>query len=91
MTVVQLRSGDLLLHSPIAFDTTLAKQLQSMGAIRHLVSPNQFHTPTAASGRARFPTPSPGVRPPPAARPRARERRRIHKGSRSGGTGGMGR
>ena len=43
MTVVQLRSGDLFLHSPVAFDATLAKHLQSMGTIRHLVSPNQFH------------------------------------------------
>jgi hypothetical protein len=43
MTVVQLESGDLFLHSPIAFDTELAHQLRSMGTIRHLVSPNQFH------------------------------------------------
>jgi hypothetical protein len=43
MTVVQLKNGDLFLHSPIAFDATLARHLQSMGTIRHLVSPNQFH------------------------------------------------
>ena len=43
MTVVRLKNGDLFLHSPIAFDTTLAGRLQSMGTIRHLVSPNQFH------------------------------------------------
>ncbi len=43
MTVVQLKNGDLFLHSPIAFDAALAKHLQSMGTIRHLVSPNQFH------------------------------------------------
>jgi hypothetical protein len=43
MTVVRLQSGDLFLHSPIAFDPGLAVQLQSMGTIRHLVSPNQFH------------------------------------------------
>lgn len=43
MTVVQLKSGDLFLHSPIAFDAALARHLQSMGPIRHLVSPNQFH------------------------------------------------
>jgi hypothetical protein len=43
MTVVRLRNGDLFVHSPIAFDAVLAKELQSMGRIRHLVSPNQFH------------------------------------------------
>src|SRR6516165_1132974 len=43
MTVVQLKNGDLFLHSPIAFDARLAGHLQSMGTIRHLISPNQFH------------------------------------------------
>jgi Domain of unknown function (DUF4336) len=43
MTVVRLKNGDLFLHSPVKFETTLAGRLQSMGRIRHLVSPNQFH------------------------------------------------
>jgi hypothetical protein len=43
MTVVRLSNDDLLLHSPIKFDEALASELQRMGAIRHLVSPNQFH------------------------------------------------
>jgi len=43
MTVVQLTNGDLFLHSPIKFDERLAKQLQGLGTVRHLVSPNQFH------------------------------------------------
>lgn len=43
MTVVRLASGDLFLHSPIRFDDRLADELQRLGAIRHLVSPNQFH------------------------------------------------
>jgi hypothetical protein len=43
MTVVQLKNGDLFLHSPIAFDAGLAGHLRSMGTIRHLISPNQFH------------------------------------------------
>jgi hypothetical protein len=43
MTVVKFKNGDLLLHSPIAFDATLAETLQSLGTVRHLVSPNQFH------------------------------------------------
>ena len=43
MTVVRLGNGDLFLHSPIAFDSALADLLRTMGKVRHLVSPNQFH------------------------------------------------
>jgi len=43
MTVVRLSNGDLFLHSPIKFDGNLANELQGLGAVRHLVSPNQFH------------------------------------------------
>lgn len=43
MTVVRLAGGDLFLHSPITFNAALAHQLSSMGTVRHLVSPNQFH------------------------------------------------
>jgi hypothetical protein len=43
MTVVRLSNGDLFLQSPIKFDEVLASELQRMGTIRHLVSPNQFH------------------------------------------------
>jgi hypothetical protein len=43
MTVVRISSGDLFLHSPIKFDQALANELQRLGRVRHLVSPNQFH------------------------------------------------
>src|SRR5262249_15074289 len=43
ITVVRLSNGDLFLHSPIKFDERLAKELLGLGAVRHLVSPNQFH------------------------------------------------
>src|SRR6516162_3331797 len=43
MTVVRLSNNDLLLHSPIKFDQKLAKELDGLGTVRHLVSPNQFH------------------------------------------------
>jgi len=43
MTVVRLANGDLFLHSPIKFDERLAKQLERLGTVRHLISPNQFH------------------------------------------------
>ena len=43
MTVVRLSNDDLFLHSPIKFDEGLAKELNGLGRVRHLVSPNQFH------------------------------------------------
>src|SRR5215831_19759706 len=72
MTVVRLKNGDLFLHSPIAFEATLAGLLQSMGRIGHLVSPNQFHYAHIGEWSRAFPDAvtwaSPGVR----ARARAR-------------------
>ena len=66
MTVVQLRGGDLFLHSPTAFDADLARQLQTMGTIRHLVSPNQFHYAHVGEWSRAFPEAitwaSPGTR-----------------------------
>jgi hypothetical protein len=38
MTVVRLENGDLILHSPIAFDERLATEIQTLGTVRHLVS-----------------------------------------------------
>ncbi len=68
MTVVQLASGDLILHSPIAFDAALAKRLQSLGRVRHLVSPNRGHYAHIGEWARQFPHAiawaSPGVREP---------------------------
>ena len=66
MTIIQLASGDLFLHSPIAFDAALAKRLQSLGRVRHLVSPNRGHYAHLAEWARAFPGSiawaSPGVR-----------------------------
>ena len=43
MTVVRLPNNDLFLHSPTKFEEGLANELLGLGAVRHLVSPNQFH------------------------------------------------
>jgi hypothetical protein len=43
MTVVRLGNGDLFLHSPVAYNESLAAELQRMGTVRHLISPNQWH------------------------------------------------
>jgi hypothetical protein len=66
MTVVRLSGGDLFLHSPTKFDRTLARELESLGTIRHLVSPNQFHYAHIGEWLNAFPDAiawaSPGVR-----------------------------
>ena len=66
MTVVRLSNGDLFLHSPIKFEKRLAEELQGLGRIRHLVSPNQFHYAHIGEWAKPFPETiawaSPGVR-----------------------------
>ena len=43
MTVIRLENGDLFLHSPIQFSKQLAAELEALGRVRHLVSPNWIH------------------------------------------------
>ena len=66
MTVLRLRNGDLFVHSPIAFDAALADDLGSIGRMRHLISPNQFHYAHIGEWSRAFPDAltwaSPGVR-----------------------------
>jgi hypothetical protein len=66
MTVVRLSNGDLFLHSPIKYHSKLAKEVQTIGRVRHLVSPNQFHYAHIGEWARAFPDAiawaSPGVR-----------------------------
>lgn len=66
MTVVRLSDGDLFLHSPIKYDACLARELQALGRVRHLVSPNQFHYAHIGDWERAFPDAvawaSPGAR-----------------------------
>lgn len=66
MTVVRLSNGDLFLHSPTRFHRGLADELASLGKVRHLVSPNQFHYAHIGEWLQAFPDAvawaSPGVR-----------------------------
>lgn len=43
MTVIRLKNGDLFIHSPIALDDNLLLELDRLGPVRHLVSPNWIH------------------------------------------------
>lgn len=71
MTIVRLTNGDLFLHSPIKFNDRLATELQALGTIRHLVSPNQFHYAHIGEWAKAFPEATAW------ASPRVRERARA--------------
>lgn len=43
MTVVRLAAGDLLLHSPVALDPELCRELDAIGRVRFVVAPNRVH------------------------------------------------
>lgn len=66
MTIVRLHDGSLWCHSPIAPDETLFCEIDALGPVRHLVSPNLLHYASIAAWKARYPDAlawaSPGVR-----------------------------
>jgi hypothetical protein len=55
MTVVRLPSGDLWIHSPIAWSDELAASLAELGRVRHLVAPSTLHYWWLPDWRNRFP------------------------------------
>lgn len=66
MTVIQLSSGGLWCHSPIAPEPDLFAALDQIGPVEHLVSPNKLHYAHIAAWKQRYPHAvawaSPGVR-----------------------------
>lgn len=66
MAVVRLGSGDLFLHSPIAYNEALASEIGKLGRVLHLISPNQWHYAHIGEWQRAFPEAvawaSPGVR-----------------------------
>ncbi|MGF6148302.1 Uncharacterised protein [Kingella potus] len=55
MTVVRLSDGGLWCHSPIAPAPELLAQIDALGEVRHLVSPNKIHYAHIAAWKARYP------------------------------------
>jgi hypothetical protein len=55
MNVVRLPDGSLLLHSPIAIDDGLASEIESLGAVAHVVCPNSWHHVYAGPCLQRYP------------------------------------
>lgn len=66
MTVVRLGSGELWCHSPIELSEELKRQIDALGPVAHLVSPNKIHYAHIRTWAQAYPDAiawaSPGVR-----------------------------
>ncbi|AKT38043.1 DUF4336 domain-containing protein [Chondromyces crocatus] len=55
MTVIRLDDGSVVLHSPVVIDDTLAKEIEAIGPVRHIIAPNTFHHLYVGSARDHWP------------------------------------
>jgi len=55
MTVLRLGDGSLLIHSPIALDDSLKREIDTLGPVGHIVAPNLFHHLYAGDAARVFP------------------------------------
>ncbi|GAB4554400.1 MAG: DUF4336 domain-containing protein [Pleurocapsa sp.] len=66
MVIVRLGNGDLFLWSPIAINENLKTEIDRLGVVKHLISPNKIHYAFIADWKAAYPDAiawaSPGVR-----------------------------
>lgn len=66
MVVVRLEGGDLFLWSPIGLSESLRSQIDALGPVRHLASPNKLHYAHIPAWKRAYPEAlawaSPGVR-----------------------------
>lgn len=55
MTVIRLPAGGLILHSPVRMTDALRGEVEALGPVRHLYSPNLFHHLSLGTWAAAFP------------------------------------
>lgn len=55
MTAIRLPSGGLMLHSPVAVDDALARELEALGPVEQIVCPNPYHHLYAPMLQERYP------------------------------------
>jgi hypothetical protein len=55
MTVVKLRSGEILIHSPCAFDEALKAEVAALGRVAAIIAPGNFHWLHVHSCQQAFP------------------------------------
>ncbi len=66
MAVIRLGTGELFIHSPTRLTEELRAEVEKLGPVRHLISPNKIHYAHIAAWKEAFPEAvawaSPGVR-----------------------------
>jgi hypothetical protein len=66
MTIIKLENNQLWCHSPIKLTETLEKEINNLGEVTHLISPNKIHYAYIQSWKEVYPNAiawaSPGVR-----------------------------
>ena len=55
MTIVRLQDGSLWCHSPIAPQPDLLREINTLGKVSHLVSPNKIHYAYIADWKKKYP------------------------------------
>lgn len=55
MTVIRLRDGRLMLHSPCEIDSAMKEGLDALGTVSFIVAPGNFHYLHVPSAQAAFP------------------------------------
>jgi len=55
MTVIKLRGGEILIHSPCAFDDALAADVTALGPVAAIIAPGNFHWLHVSSCQQAFP------------------------------------
>jgi hypothetical protein len=55
MVIVRLPDGSLFVHSPVPIDEALAREIDALGGVAHVVAPNLHHSRYAAGAKDRYP------------------------------------
>jgi hypothetical protein len=55
MTVIRLRSGEILIHSPCAFDESLTAEVAALGRVAAIIAPGNLHWLHVRSCQQAFP------------------------------------
>jgi hypothetical protein len=55
MTVIKLRNGDIVVHSPCAFEGSLAAEVAGLGRVAAIIAPGNFHWLHVRSCQQAFP------------------------------------
>jgi len=55
MTVIRLRTGEVVLHSPCAFDDSLTAEVAALGRVAAIIAPGNFHWLNVRSCQRAFP------------------------------------